>query len=271
MGYPSRADVPALLARYYNRVPDGVVNDRFYQIHLGPLRHLVRLPGMRSLVDGIVSKAFLGGASPASNIHSDFTTPEYSSHVSLTAKKWETCRGLGYSFGYHRNETAAHMLSVGELVRLFVDIVSKNGNLLLNVGPMADGSISDLQLQRLEGLGAWLAVNGEAVFGTRPWTSAEGETREGIGVRFTRKPDALFAIILAAPPGATVTLRGLRAGPETTVRMLGSEAPLAWRQASDGITGSIPAPPPATPALALKFTPLPTPCMVPQAVYAPPP
>ena len=56
------------------------------------------------------------------------------------------------------------------------------------------------QVQRLEGLGAWLSTNGEAIFGTRPWDSAEGETREGIGVRFTRKPDALYAILLAAPP-----------------------------------------------------------------------
>jgi len=148
-------------------------------------------------------------------------------------------------------------------VRLFVDIVSKNGNLLLNVGPMADGTIPDLQQARLEGLGAWLAVNGEAIFGMRPWTRAEGVTREGIGVRFTRRPDALSAILLAAPTGASVTLRGLIAGPGAAVRMLGSEAPLAWRQASDGITVSFPAPPPATPALALKLMPLPAPCEVP--------
>jgi len=57
----ARADVPAFMARYDNRVPDGVVNDRFYQIDLGPLRHLVRLAGVRTLVDGMASKAFRGG------------------------------------------------------------------------------------------------------------------------------------------------------------------------------------------------------------------
>jgi alpha-L-fucosidase len=87
------------MARSYNRVPDGVVNDRFYQVDPGLLRRLVRLPGVRTLMDGMASKAFLGGIPPASNLHCDFTTPEYSSHVSRSAKKWETCRGLGYSFG----------------------------------------------------------------------------------------------------------------------------------------------------------------------------
>jgi alpha-L-fucosidase len=174
------------------------------------------------------------------------------------AKKWESCRGLGYSFGYNRNETAAHMLSVEGLVHLLVDIVSKNGNLLLNVGPMADGTISDLQRERLEGLGAWLAINSEAIFGTRPWQRAEGETREGISVRFTQKGDALYAILLGAPSGAAVTLHGLRAEPGMTATLLGAAAPLAWQQDSDGITLSLPHPPAATAALALQLAPPPS-------------
>ena len=178
-------------------------------------------------------------------------------HRDLTAKKWEACRGLSYSFGYSRDETAAEMLSVDELVRLLVDVVSKNGNLLLNVGPMADGTISGLQIKRLEGLGAWLAVNGEAIFGTRPWVTPEGKTSEGTGVRYTRKDDALYAILLGAPPGATVTLPGLRAEPRTTVWLLGVGASLAWRQTGEGITVAFPAPPPASPAIALNLAPPP--------------
>ena len=168
VGYPNKADVPALFAYYYNQVAEGVINDRFYQVNPAPLKALLRIPGMARLVNRILTRAFLEGKTSTPSVHSDFTTPEYSTHRTLIAKKWETCRGLGYSFGYNRNETAAHMLSVNELVQMLVDIVSKNGNLLLNVGPMADGTISALQVERLEGLGAWLAVNGEAIFGTRP-------------------------------------------------------------------------------------------------------
>jgi alpha-L-fucosidase len=174
VGYPFKADVPALFAYYYNHVPDGVINDRFYQVDPTLLKRLVRIPGMRSLVDRILTKAFLEGKTSTPTVHSDFTTPEYSSNPVLTTKKRESCRGIGYSFGYNRNETANHMLSVEDLVRMFVDIVSKNGNLLLNVGPMADGTISELQMERLEGLGAWLRTNGEAIFNTRPWLITEG-------------------------------------------------------------------------------------------------
>jgi alpha-L-fucosidase len=68
---------------------------------------------------------------------------------------------------------------------LLVDIVSKNGNLLLDVGPEADGTIPSVQMDRLETLGAWLAQNGEGIYGSRPWKRAEGETAEGLKVRFT--------------------------------------------------------------------------------------
>jgi alpha-L-fucosidase len=258
VGYPFKADVPALFARYYNSVPDGVINDRFYQVDPISLKRLLWIPGMRGFVNRTLTKAFLDGKTSTPTVHSDFTTPEYSSNRVLTSKKWETCRGLGYSFGYNRNETAAHMLTVEELVRMFVDIVSKNGNLLLNVGPMADGTISDLQLERLEGLGAWLAVNGEAIFGTRPWHTAEGETREKIGVRFIQKPDVLYAILLGTPPGISIMLSGLRATPGMTVSLLGFSAPLPWQQSGNGITISFPTPPPSAPAMALKLTPQPS-------------
>ena len=258
VGYPFKADVPALFAHYYNSVPEGVVNDRFYQVDPEPLRKLLRIPGMRILVNRILTKAFLDGKATTPDVHSDFTTPEYTTRPVLMEKKWETCRGLGYSFGYNRNETAAHMLSIDDLVRMFVDIVSKNGNLLLNVGPMADGTIPDLQKERLEGLGAWLAVNAESVFDTRPWQVAEGETREGIGVRFTQKPGILHAILLSMPGDAAITLKNLRAGPGMTARLLGHESPLAWLQSDDGLTISLPAGSRSTPAMVLKLEPQPT-------------
>lgn len=121
----------------------------------------------------------------------DFETPEYSSFDEIRSQKWEICRGIGASFGYNQMEGPDQYQTVEKLVRMLVDIVSKNGNLLLNIGPTAAGEIPEIQRQRLEGLGAWLRVNSEAIFETRPWVRAEGVTGAGTPVRFTQANDAL--------------------------------------------------------------------------------
>ena len=175
IGSPRAFDLAGLVAAYYNAVPDGLVNDRWGQ----------RLP------DHVPGPGEMIMSPPAG--HYDYTTPEYDSYAQVTEHKWEATRGIGHSFGYNANEGADDYLSVTELVRSLVDIVSKNGNLLLNVGPMADGTIPDLQRDRLLGLGAWLDVNGEAIFETRPWLSAEGRCGDGTRVRFTQREDALYA------------------------------------------------------------------------------
>jgi len=123
IAYPTASDLPKLFADYYNAVPDGLVNNRFTQ----------------SFDFDPEAGGLTGGK------HFDFTTPEYASYDKITEPKWEATRGIGFSFGYNRNESIDVYLSVEELVRSFVDVVSKNGNLLLNVGPMADGTIPALQ------------------------------------------------------------------------------------------------------------------------------
>ena len=70
-------------------------------------------------------------------LHFDFTTPEYSSYKEIKPFKWERTRGIGYSYGYNRAETAETYLSAAQAVHMLADIVSKNGNLILNVGPDA--------------------------------------------------------------------------------------------------------------------------------------
>jgi hypothetical protein len=149
-----------------------------------------------------------------------------------------------------------------------VDIVSKNGNLLLNVGPMADGTIPEMQRERLLGLGDWLAVNGEAIFGTRPWLTAEGctvESRDQSGpndVRFTCRTDSagresLYAILVQRPTMLEIELDGLIAAEGTTVTLLGQEKPLEWEQWDTALTVILDEPLPAAPAHAFKITPPP--------------
>jgi alpha-L-fucosidase len=118
--YPKSGHPLEIMAEYYQAVPDGVVDDRF---------------GVK---------------------HSDFISPEYQTLEKINPKKWEECRGLGRSFGYNRAEGETETIKPAELIYLLVDIVSKNGSLLLDVGPEADGTIPDVQMDRLKALGAWL-------------------------------------------------------------------------------------------------------------------
>ena len=172
--WPLRSDPTPLFRAYYDAVPDGVVNDRF------------------SLVYG--------------SVHHDFTTPEYRVTGAISGRKTETVRGLGTSFGFNRREAPEDHLSGDELVRLLLDVVSKNGNLLINVGPRADGSIPDPQVEALEGLGRWLATHGEAIHGTRPWKRSGDVTGRGEPISFTRRGPTVYAILTRRPSGPSVTL-----------------------------------------------------------------
>ena len=129
--------------------------------------------------------------------HGDFVTPEYTFFDEIRDEKWECCRGIGHSFGYNRAEDDDHLIPE-ELVHSFVDIVSKNGNLLINVGPRADGTIPEPQRETLLGLGAWLDTNSEAVFGSRPWAVAEDDASD-VDVRYTHVDGDLYAIALDWP------------------------------------------------------------------------
>lgn len=230
IAYPRDTNLNELFAEYYTKMADGVVNNRFTQ------------------------KFAMDSVGIVSDTHFDFETPEYTSFREIRTKKWESCRGIGASFGYNAMEGPEQYQSVENLVRSLVDIVSKNGNLLLNVGPMADGTIPPLQLERLLGLGQWLDVNGDALFDTRPWQVAEGITDGGIDVRFTQKGDSLYATLLDTPPTTQFVLTGLQAAEETTIHLLGQSAPVTWRRREEGILVELAQPLSPGPAHSLQIT-----------------
>lgn len=191
--WPKTGRAMQVEADYYNAVPNGVVDDRF---------------GIK---------------------HADFTSPEYQKLNKISEKKWEECRGLGRSFGYNRQEGEKETIAPADLIALLVDIVSKNGNLLLDVGPEADGTIPPVQMKRLKALGAWLQQNGEAIYDTTPWARAEGKSAEGDELRFTRKGDDLYVTVLGKPKGRTLTLEDVPAKQGLVVTELGVADSLAAR------------------------------------------
>ncbi len=153
-------------------------------------------------------------------------------------RKWEENRGIGASFGYNRNETLDDYMTERQLIHLLVDTVSKGGNLMLNVGPTADGRIPVIMEERLLQVGDWLAVNGEAIYGTSTWrTSQQGEH-----VRFTAKGDTVYAICLKWPGRELVleTAGLFEAGESksefeaTEARLLGHEGPPLRTAVKDG-------------------------------------
>jgi len=141
-----------------------------------------------------------------------------------------------------------------------VDIVSKNGNLLLNIGPKSDGTIPDEVQKVLLDVGAWLKVNGDAIYGTRPWrVFGEGPTKVAEGsfhdtdvqpytpedFRFTTKGGTLYAIEFGWPTKGEVVIQSLASGVGEeivqSVDLLGSDSKLNFRQGPDGLHISVPA------------------------------
>ena len=174
----------------------------------------------------------------------------------IRAEKWETCRGMGHGFGFNREEQDADYIQLPDLIRMLVDIVSKNGNLLLNVGPMADGTIPEVQAELLRGVGRWLKTYGEAIYGTRPWQRAEGTTTTGGSVRFTRRADehdTIYAVFMDPLRAGPVTIKDLRVADTATARDLATGKPVALRQDGGGLTFVFADAPPSVPAHAVAI------------------
>jgi len=240
-----------LFADYYNTVPDGVVNDRW--LPMTPERAGLRDPAVRKGLDAMLKERMARettkGIIPQLPPHCDFRTPEYAAFETIQDKKWEATKGMSHSFGFNRNDTDADYETVDQLVHGFIDAVSKNGNLLLNVGPRGvDAQIPAEQRARLKGFGTWLRANGEGIYGTRPWTRFAGKTADGIDVRFTQKPGVLYVHLLGTPSGTEIVIEGGDLPEVTGAMELATGAAVAVRHADKGLrlTLSVPlAPAPA--------------------------
>lgn len=130
---------------------------------------------------------------------------------------WEECRGIGGSFGYNRNENLEDYSTSKQLIDMLIDKVARGGNLLLNIGPTADGRIPVVMQQRLHDIGTWLATNGDAIYGTRAWAAAPAIGKD-TKVFYTQKGKDLYAICTEWP-AASLTVAGV--GKPAKVSLLG--------------------------------------------------
>lgn len=150
IAWPDKRDVPKLFADYYAAVPQGVVNDRWFGE--ADLFRSLREPRARAALNAhvkaqIVAGRNLSGAPP----HCDFRTVEYGLGASPPGVKWEACRGVGLAFGHNQNERPEDFLTVAAFKAMRDDVLASGGNMLINIGPCADGSIPDLQARALLG------------------------------------------------------------------------------------------------------------------------
>jgi alpha-L-fucosidase len=236
IGYPPGYDLTQLWAEYYNHKPEGVVNDRWMQLpkfFFNPVGRLILGRMIEKMKD-----------EPPQPAHSDFVTPEYATLDHITTHKWETCRGIGNSFGYNQFEGAEDYHTADDLVRLLADIVSKNGNLLLNVGPKADGSLHPLQVDALNGLGAWLTANGESIYGTRPWIRFTEPDTGGAEVRYTSNGAAHYVIVTKRPANGILSLPADTAEGRVTLLETGASLSVErsgeWAQVTLPVESKIP-------------------------------
>jgi alpha-L-fucosidase len=200
--------------------------------------------------------------------HGDYYTSEYANADKNmgTGHPWEENQGIGGSYGFNRAEKPEDYKTSAQLVHLLIDRVSRGGNLLLNVGPAADGTIPVLMQERLLDIGKWLSLNGEAIYGTRPWTDAprpaapvtaskrrKPKTGAAAGVApdpdrayYTTKGNTLY-VIRPEWPAAPFTVAPLTTRSTIKVTCLGVPGAVKWKTEKGQLTIT----PPPLPAAAL--------------------
>ena len=216
---------------------------------------------LRKLSPDIIINNRAAGTPEMELVMGDYGTPEQSIPGQPGARDWESCMTMNDSWGYKPSNPNWKPTSV--LLANLIDIASKGGNFLLNVGPTEKGKIPEESVKRLAEMGKWLKVNGEAIYGTTSWkVTKEGDTRiefinsyEDGGfdefvepeftardMAFTAKADAVYAICLAWPD-KSVTIKSFAGTPESEIKsvtMLGVDETLEWSLTDDGLTINAP-------------------------------
>ncbi len=201
----------------------------------------------------------------------------------IEARPWQTDTSMGEWFWVPRDRYR----STDDVIHILTDIVSKNGNLLLNVNLFPDGSLPPQMATFLKEMADWTKINGDALFGTRPWTVyGEGSSNFKGGafhenhkftaqdIRFTRKGGDIYAITLGLPTGQVV-IRAFAAGSPlvtgepTSVTLLGSEGKLTWSRTANGLEITLPATLPCKSAISFKIAGLTTVANLPANVLTP--
>lgn len=165
----------------------------------------------------------------------------------ISESVWQNPATMGTSYGYMASEEKQDAYkSTTQLIHLLIDVVSKNGNLLLNIGPRADGTIPEGMRERLLAIGEWLSENGESIYGTRPWKSyGEGPENPATSesFRFTQSKDGktVYAIQLTWGVDGNIIIEklgqqaGLLDGEIKNVSLIGSQADVTWERTSEGL------------------------------------
>jgi len=199
--------------------------------------------------------------------HGGYYTTEYGSGMPNADNPWEENRGMAHSFGYSRTENLKDYNTSQEFVYMLIDIVSRGGNFLLDIGPTADGRIPVVMQERLTDIGTWLQVNGEAIYGTQPfartcqWTAGQkAEEKRGRykikydvlkltvqpdpgfatkEIFFTQKGQSLYCICPVFPDGK-LTIQDLKLPASAHISLLGVEGKLNWQQRDDNVVITMP-------------------------------
>ena len=157
--------------------------------------------------------------------------------LKVIGPKWESCTTFGTSFGYLEGDKYK---SVESVIHEMVEVISRNGNFLVNIGPKSDGTIAEPQMERLMAMKAWLDVNGEAIYGSRYWKESEQQNEH---LAFTTNGKKLYAIKLKKPdtPFVITGTAGWDAAKVKSVRLLGSDAPVSSQMTPQGLSITPPA------------------------------
>jgi len=223
---------PEMTAYFYNQAEgrkDVVVNNRagayLQEEDLKRIEELMKSGQHEKMLEVYGSAPQIG----------DYTTPEYQVREGETEIKWEICRSISPAFGYNYTDNDENSISSAELIKLFVETVADNGNLLLVINPDGSGKLSNVQKSRLKALGEWMNINEEGIHATRPWIMKDFDDSY-----FTKSKDGNILYVHRLNSTDKITIPDLKLKANRKITILGADTILDWQQKGDDIEVMIP-------------------------------